>query len=172
MQIQLHKIQDSVNVDYDSLADNVKDFVIHYGLTQILNDAMSGVKVGRGQTATEEQAAEGRALVDKRLSALLAGELRARRQGAVKEPVDPVAKRALAIAETRVRESADFKNWVSAHKPPVKEVNAQVRRNAEAAASKFMDLARKQLDDEAKAAAKLGIEDVNFTFETPTAEAA
>jgi hypothetical protein len=168
--INLHKIGQTVDVDYDALTDEVKGFVINYGLTQILNDAMSGVKVGRGGTATEEQVAEGLKLAQGRLTALTEGKLR-QRVASAKAPADPVAKRALEIAEGKVRASAGFKAWLEAHKPPVKEANAQVRKNAEKVAPNFMDLARKQLDDEAKATAKLG-GDEDFSFETPAEAAA
>lgn len=148
-QISLHKIGQSIDVDYDAFTDEVKSFVINYGLTQILNDSMSGVKVGRGGTATEAQIAEGLALVNKRFTALSEGKLRAR-TGVTKTPVDPVAKRALEIAEGKVKASAGFKAWVEANKPSVKEANAAVRKNAAKHADNYTALARKQLADEAK----------------------
>lgn len=157
--INLHKIGQTIDVDYDAFTPEVKDFVINYGLTQILNDSMSGVKVGRGAEATDDQKAEGRGLVEKRLTALTEGKLR-QRVASAKTPADPVAKRALEIAVAKVRASKPFKDWVEKVSPTIKQANEAARVNAERIADQFRDLAQSQIDAENAATAK-------FKFDEP-----
>lgn len=76
MEISIGKANTQLAVDFDSLKDHVKDYVIRYGLTQILNDAHSSV------TATEEPDATKRGeqaltLAEKKLQAMVNGEVRA-----------------------------------------------------------------------------------------------
>jgi hypothetical protein len=124
MEIKIGKADRLVTVDYDALTQHVKDYVIRYGLTQILNDACSSVP--------KEKPAEAFALATKKLAALQAGEVRTRRDGG-----DEIEREAVRLALIRVKASATFKGKSS------KEQSEAARKYA----PQFRDQARKNLDE-------------------------
>lgn len=93
MQITIGKTGTTREVDFDAFAPNVRDYVIQYGLTQILNDAHSSVTATSEPDETKRHAAV-EAMVDKKLAAMSAGKVQAR-VGGVR---DPVKSRAIKIA--------------------------------------------------------------------------
>lgn len=75
MEIRIAKAGTSLAVDVEAFAPNVLEYVVRYGLTQILNDAHSAVTVHTHPDA-EARAAECMALAQKKLDAMIAGEVR------------------------------------------------------------------------------------------------
>jgi len=75
----------SLPVNTDAFNEKVQRHIYDYGLRQLLNDAMSDKKDDDGNTLTTDNIV---AKAEKRLTALLAGDLRVRRESA--EPADPV----------------------------------------------------------------------------------
>jgi len=75
----------SLPVNTDAFNETVQRHIYDYGLRQILNDAMADKKdENGGALATDSIVAK----AEKRLTALLAGDLRVRREGTA-EPADP-----------------------------------------------------------------------------------
>lgn len=74
--ISIGKANTDLTVDFAALAPHVQDYVVRYGLTQILNDAHSSVTATEVPDAAErgEQALE---LANKKLDAMIRGEVRA-----------------------------------------------------------------------------------------------
>lgn len=75
MEIRISKAWTSLDVDVDGLQPNVVEYVIRYGLTQILNDAHSQV-TRESHPDDDARAAECLALAQKKLDAMIAGEVR------------------------------------------------------------------------------------------------
>lgn len=97
MQINIGKLGTSIDVDVAKFAQPVNDYIFNYGLTQILNDCHSTV------TATAEpdeakRAAQVQALIDKKLEAMYAGDIRV----ASARTGDPVKAEAVRIATKAV----------------------------------------------------------------------
>jgi hypothetical protein len=93
MDINIGKLNETVDVDVDRLSAEVMTYVVRYGLTQILNDAHSSVTEKAYPDADErEEAVHG--LVHKKLDALYSGEIRV---NAVRG--DAVQRMALDMAE-------------------------------------------------------------------------
>lgn len=142
-------------IDFDAFADNVKAYVINYGLTQILNDAHSSV-TEKAEPNAEKRAAQVEALVDKKLAALMAGDVRAR-AGGVRDPIKARAIR-IALGHVAVIKGADGK-------PDAKAMRSKaIKLVAEKAG--YMMLAAKQIEDE-KA---LGLYDATADEESPEAD--
>lgn len=117
--IHIGKIEATRDVDFAAFTDAVKDYVITYGLTQILNDAHSQLTVkikdesGNRIDNPEYTPDNVAALVDKKLAALIEGKLRGERMP--KESADPVKALMAKIARTRV-EARAMKNRVKLDK--------------------------------------------------------
>lgn len=102
----------------------VLDHVFNYGLRQIINDAM----------APEKDDDKKVALADKRIENLINGTLRA---SPVREG-DPVRKRAMELAETRIKGNKAYIAWLQASglKLSDKDAVAKLRELAKAAIEK------------------------------------
>lgn len=87
--INITKAATTLDVDFDALTDSVKEYVIRYGMTQILNDAHSQIKAGEDGAADKAKS-----LAVKKLDALVAGEVRTARG----ESANPVEAEALRLA--------------------------------------------------------------------------
>ena len=72
LNIAINKASTSIKVEFDDLPDHVQQFVVEYGLRQILNDCHSG----------EKDPELAMALVEKKLAAMMAGEIKAGRTSA------------------------------------------------------------------------------------------
>lgn len=69
--INVNKLNESVAVDFEALPDNAKQYVIEYGLKQIVNDSHSGIK----------DKEEVKAVIERKLQALAEGNITIRRGG-------------------------------------------------------------------------------------------
>ena len=91
MDISIHKVNETVAVDFDSLPENVKRYIIDYGLTQSLNDAAAGIR-NPGADASEKDKKAFRddtmAKVEARLDGFLAGRVPAGGGGKRLDPVE------------------------------------------------------------------------------------
>lgn len=99
MKVSIGKIGASVDVDYAAFAANVQEYVVAYGLTQILNDAHSSV-TEKAEPNTAKREAAVMALVEKKLAALVSGNVHMRSGGSRK---DRVTARAIEIALGHVK---------------------------------------------------------------------
>lgn len=93
--VQITKLNQTRQIDWDNLPETSRDYFIRYGLKKALNDSMAGA----------ENDAEAEALVDKRIAKVLEGTMGTREVG----PRDPVAAAAKAIAETKVKNALKAK---------------------------------------------------------------
>ena len=78
MLITIHKIDKTIDVDFDNLPTNVQDYIISYGLTQSLNDAVAGIaKPGERASIHERNVFTDDVIdkVNKRLEAFNAGRV-------------------------------------------------------------------------------------------------
>lgn len=124
-------------LDFDAFAPTVQAYVIQYGLTQILNDAHSAV-TEKAEPDSAKRSAAVESMVDKKLAALMAGDVRSR-AGGVR---DPIKARAIKIALSHVKpiKGADGKADVKAMR------SAAIKRVM--ASDAYMLLAQKQIADE------------------------
>lgn len=157
MDISIGKTGATVAVDYDAFTDAVKNYVVVYGLTQILNDAHSSVTAASEPDATKRAEAV-MALVEKKLAAMVAGDVRMRQGGSRK---DRVTARAIEIALGHVKpiKGADGKRDAKAMRAAaIKAVDANPA---------FKMLAARQLEEEA--ALGLDADEIDFG-ESPEAD--
>lgn len=97
MEIRINKADRTLNVNVDELSPAVMEYVVRYGLTQILNDAHSTIN------SKENGAAEkAMAMAEKKLSALLTGDIRV----AGTRTSDPVRKVAMDSARAIITDAA------------------------------------------------------------------
>lgn len=98
MEIAIAKANTSLDVNVEGLEPNVLEYVIKYGLTQILNDAHSSVTPA-SEPDDDARKAKALSLAEKKLAALVAGEVRSHgtRTG------DPVMAEAIRLATQIVR---------------------------------------------------------------------
>lgn len=103
--IAVRKINQSREVDFASLPQVAQDFVIQYGLTQILNDCHSSIKAADFEAEGEFAKAVANA-VDAKLASLVAGDLTRRNAAA---PIDPVERKARQFAQAAIFDAAKAK---------------------------------------------------------------
>lgn len=128
MEINVSKADRTLEVSFGQFTADVQDYVIRYGLTQILNDAHSIVK------STEDGAsAKAWALATKKLDALKRGEVRS---SATRAPTDPVKAEALRMAEGAIRAIKSSKDLTA----------KQVREKAMKYVDTFMERAREAVE--------------------------
>lgn len=84
--IKIAKINRSESIDFDALPQKSKDFVVNYGLKQLLNDSI----------VSGESDEERNGLLDKKLDKLLEGTLDIREST---RETDPLAKEITRLAE-------------------------------------------------------------------------
>ena len=76
MKVYISKAQKSIEVSWEAMPENAKEFIISYGLRQKLNDAgSSATKKGLG---TDEAGAQAFALAENVLASLMNGEVTVR----------------------------------------------------------------------------------------------
>jgi hypothetical protein len=98
--ISINKIGVAVDVDFGALPEVSQQFIINYGLRQVLNDAHASIQLrdfpeGEGFKDAVENA------VNTRLGALVSGDLTTKRGGGL--PVDPVQREVIRMAREEVR---------------------------------------------------------------------
>ena len=102
--IAIGKIGSTVNVDVEALPPKSLEYVIRYGLTQALNDAHSQV-TATAEPDADKRAALVREAVDKKLAALMSGDIRVARSGGGRT-ADPIQREinrlARAFVEARI----------------------------------------------------------------------
>mgnify|MGYP000860095291 CR=1 FL=1 len=133
--IEIGKIKQSVDVNFDGFTETVRNYVIDYGLTQILNDCHSQetktIKdptdpTGKRKLPNPDYKDENvLALVMKRLDALNNGDLRAARAEREAKP-DTVESTMLDIATDELKRS------YAKAKPPIKVKAADLKERAKA----------------------------------------
>jgi hypothetical protein len=141
--VHLKAIGKNVDVQLADMPEVSMTHIFDYGLRQILNDAMAS-----GKTPTEREA-----LMNKRLDNLLKGTLRASGGGSS----DPVRKRAIELAETKIAKAPKFVAWVV----ELKKVETDPLKALSAKAKKLRELAVKAIEVEGNqyvAQAKLDVE--------------
>lgn len=94
MSVTLKKISQTLTVNPSAFPDNSREHIFAYGLRQLLNDAMASHKAEDIKTDADKAAA--RADAQDRLDNLLAGTIRATREG------DPIAREAKEMAGLEV----------------------------------------------------------------------
>ena len=99
--ITIAKTGQSIEIDFAALPANSQDFIINYGLRQILNDCHSSltIKGWEGDKADFDKAVM--EAVEEKFGAIMSGDLTIRGTG---EPriVDPVEKEVRAIARAEI----------------------------------------------------------------------
>lgn len=120
--------------------------IFEYGLQRILNDASAGAK-SKSEALDKAQA---------RWDNLVIGVIRA---GGGGKTGDPVMRRAIEIAEAKVKVNADFKKWLADNDLKIgdKEAQQELRAQAKQHASKFIDLAQSQIDEESGIELKISL---------------
>lgn len=156
-QVQIAKTGQSVEVDFKALPANSQEFIINYGLRQMLNDCHSALTV-KGWEGTQEAFNEAvmKAVSDK-LAAIASGDLSIRKAGKA-EPVDPVERLALRMARELIKDALaakkltikkigeeKFESLVEAKMEKDgealrKEAKAQLKRKADLQAAEDIDL--------------------------------
>ena len=140
IEIQVKKAEQAYEFDFVNLPEAAKEFVIEYGLRQIMNDSVSSAKTQ----------AEAEGMAGKKYDALLSGTLRAVRSAT---PADPIGAEAQAIAKGIVKASQAWatlraktedkeerKAWFAAKVAEVAGMD-QVRAQAEMNIASVKDLA-------------------------------
>jgi len=102
--INIPKANTEIEIDFDALPDNSKEYVIDYGLGQNLNDAVAGYAIINGQICVNKKPLENTNVdqfesiilsrVQKKLDALIAGTVRV----AGVRIGDPIKAEAIEIA--------------------------------------------------------------------------
>lgn len=106
MIITIGKTGTTRDVDFGAFTEAVQQHIVQYGLTQMLNDAHSAI-TEKSEPDEAKRFANVEALVDKKLAALAAGDVRAR-AGGVRNPVRAEAIR-MAMDHKDVRAIKDAK---------------------------------------------------------------
>lgn len=95
-----------LDVNVEALPANALEHVIRIGLRNILMDSHAGVNAKAMPELTAEQVvAQSKAVAEKKLAALLAGEVRVAGQRATRASVHPVAAEMAKLATTRVKDA-------------------------------------------------------------------
>lgn len=126
--------QHPVEIDFDTLPDASKSFVIAYGLRQYLADAMAGA----------ESAEDAKAKIESRRDKLVSGDLSRTRGEGLTAP-DSEGGRALKLAKAAIRAAMKVQN-VKADKDAINEAASKMI----AADGSWLEKAKKQLADESK----------------------
>ena len=142
--VTIAKTGQAVEVDFAALPANSQEFVINYGLRQILNDCHSSVTRAGWEGTSEEFAEAIMSAVNAKLSALSTGDLTTRRGSG--QPADPVEREALKIAREeltaavkakgkRIKQIENFDELVKAHADKneerlMKEARARIKASA------------------------------------------
>lgn len=111
VQVPINKLSKTVEVDFDSLPDNAKEYVITYGLKQVLNDSHSAYRMAKPEEEAEgtvfdnvEEFQEAvQEVIDAKVEALMDGSVTIR-TGVSRAPVDPVGKEAYRLAQGKVKD--------------------------------------------------------------------
>lgn len=110
MNININKTGQSVEVSFDELPQTSQDFIVTYGLRQILNDCHSSLVRAKFE-GTDEQFAEAvMDAVEEKLGALLSGDITTRKAGA-RLPADPLMAEAVKIAREEVKKALAKKGF-------------------------------------------------------------
>ena len=147
MQISIQKIGQSVDVDFQALPQLSQEFIINYGLRQILNDCHSSITLKSKAEYQDDHAifaADVMNAVNAKLAAIVAGDLTTRRGSG--QPADPVEREALKIAREeltaavkakgkRIKQIENFDELVKAHAEKneerlMKEARARIKASA------------------------------------------
>lgn len=102
MDIRIKKADRTITVRWDDFNDEVRDYVIRYGMTQILNDCHSQLTKDKPDFSPENVMA----LVEKKLAAMYAGDLRVKRGESDR---DPIGEMMIDIATNRIKAAARAK---------------------------------------------------------------
>jgi len=145
MNILIKKTGRVVEIDRAKFNDRVNEYVFTYGLTQILNDCHSSV-TKKSEDYSDDKV---HALVDKKLAALIAGELRTPRgEGS---SGDPVADRAWMLAGKDIRKAMTAAGIKRADVTD-EQMESAIEAHLEANLDDYMTKAKAALEAEAKAA--------------------
>lgn len=113
-----------LSVDTNKFSEDVHKYVYDYGLRQCLNDAAATKTDDDGEPLSNDAI---RALAEKRLANMYAGELRAHR--AAGEPADPVEAEVRKIAIANIRAMLGDVAIPSDIKGPIPRLLAQVNKS-------------------------------------------
>lgn len=105
MQVLIGKVAQTVEVDFDSLPKVSQEYIINYGLKQVLNDCHASISLKAvdkaGLLMYPDSEAVGRATMEavrEKLAALQSGDISIRQAGQVREALDPIVKVSREIA--------------------------------------------------------------------------
>jgi hypothetical protein len=146
--------QHPVTIDWNALPDNAQEFVIKYGLKQYLADGMAGA----------ESEAEAKAGVEARVAKLVSGDLSRTNAGGDKP--DTETGRALKLARVAIRTQAKAKNVTLTKEQVAEAAKSWVEKNP-----KWLAEAKRQLAEEAKAAAAVDEDEADEIFASLIGEA-
>lgn len=115
--ITINKTNATREIDFDSLPDNAKSFVIEYGLKQLLNDCHSSI-ARKDYESQEDFEKDVHEKVDAKITSLKDGSLTIR-SASVRAPADPVGKEVHKIANDILLEA------IRAHGTTKKAIGAE-----------------------------------------------
>ena len=136
MQVNIGKGIDLETPDFASFTQEVKDHIVYIGLRNILMDSHAGVTAEK--VGAENVIEQSRAVAQKKLAALTAGEVRT---ASIREG-DPIKAEAMKLAIAAINAAIR-----KAGKSPSKVDEKAKREKAKSILDKFMAQARKNVED-------------------------
>lgn len=157
--INISKIGQTREVDFDKLPEASQNFIIGYGLQQVLNDCHASIQ--RKDYDSEEEF--GKAVSDRvetKLDALHAGKITIRAAG-TREPVDPVAKLVYRMAKDAV-ESAIKAKGVKLREVPKEKLGELIAAYSEKHGDQLTKEAKAQIKKAESIAADIDLGDLGL----------
>lgn len=144
MEVLIGKTGQTVSVDFDSLPDNAKAYIVHYGFKQALNDAHSAFTIGKGD-CTAEMIME---IVGEKLQAIVSGELNVRSGGRIGDPVraeaigeaEKIVKNAVRKAGKKLADVKNIRELAEKYLASHPELTEKAKKTVEARNAETVDL--------------------------------